>query len=98
MCTEKYRSAFLSLFHQGVLQQHRIHWVQAAEWFVHDDQVWLMQQSADKLYLLLHSLRQLFRLFLDGIQYLQPLAPVERASAGCGSIQSMQLAQKNNLV
>ena len=83
----------LSLILEHLLDQPRVHRVQAGEGLVHDDQVWIVQQSGDNLCLLLHAPAQLRHLFLAVFGQIEQLQPLAQPAAGHPLIHPLQRRQ-----
>ena len=57
-----------------------------------------MEQRGDELNFLLHALGELFGFFGDGLGDLHALAPDVGTLAGCGGVEAVQFAEKDELV
>src|SRR5580704_7507320 len=75
--------ALLAQVDEGVHEEGGVDGIEAAEGFVHDDEVGFVEEGGDELDLLLHALRELFGFLGDGFGDLHLFAP-DVGAFGCG--------------
>ncbi len=70
-----------ALFLENLLDQARVHRVEAGEGLVHDNQLRIVQKRGDELGLLLHPLAQLLHLLRAVLPQIEPLQPLRQSCA-----------------
>src|SRR5207253_7309459 len=102
MCAEDDRLAAPLQLHDRVLQRLGIDRIEPAERLIEDDEIRIVQQRADELYLLLHTARELVDLgqspvLLRSFQR-QSLQPFIDAAIRVASLHALELGDRKSVV
>ena len=98
MGREEDRLAARLLLEDDLLQHVLVDRVEAAEGFVQDQQLRIVEHRGDELHFLLHPLRQRLHLLGRPFAEAEPLQPFLGAGAGQGSPDAADLAEEDELV